>query len=104
MKYVIVAGTSEPQRFVLHDKTGPINGALWPVVTVSIAAHNDGVTPPVLTAAWDDPGAGVLLVSGVEALALGGYNVRFRLRDASNKFGYCPNESPPDVWDVVKVV
>lgn len=104
MTHVIVIGTSEPQDFQLIDRGNAVAGA--GIVPSIEASHKIGdVTTPVsgLAVAWLDAAAGKVRVTGVEALDVGTYLVRFKLTDSGGEVGFAPNGARADVWRVVAV-
>jgi hypothetical protein len=101
MTHVIVQGTSEPQDFALLDDGVALVGT---DLTVNIEVYLNAVlvtsSPP--TVAWLNQAGGTVRVSGVENLAVGSYQVRFKLTARAGKIAYCPNLSSPDRWRVLE--
>lgn len=107
--HVIPVGTSEAQEFALRHNNGQaISGVgvdieleIFKKVDddwVEIAEEDD---PP--TVAWISEELGTIRVSGVETLEVGSYRVRYKLTDAFDKIGYCPNGEKADLWRVVDI-
>lgn len=97
--YEIVQGTTEPQDFQLYDDGAALVGTGWTVTLVF--RETLGVTPP--TVAWLSQAAGTVRVSGIDALPVGRYHVRYKLTDDASKFGYAPSGDASDVWHIVRV-
>jgi hypothetical protein len=101
MKHDIPVGTSEPQDFQLRANGAAINGT---GLTIGIEVYSGGVllvTQP--TIAWLNQASGTVRVTGIEALTLGSYEVRFKLTDGAGKIAYCPNGLKADDWQVVAI-
>lgn len=99
----IVVGTSEPQDFALTERGAPLVGTGF-TVSLEIVANEGSTLPEDLpTVAWLDQAAGTVRVTGVEALGVGGYRVRFKLTDVGSNIGFSPNGEKADLWRVVAV-
>lgn len=92
-KCTTVAGTSDLAEPTFPTSTGATvvdNTVTW-----------QETTP---TAVWSDAPTGLVRVTGLEALPVGEYAVRYKLTDGAGTFGYAPNGDDADVWDVVPVL
>lgn len=97
--YEIVQGTTEPQDFQLYDDGAALVGTGWTVALV-IRESLGVVTPP--TVAWLSQAAGTVRVSGIGALPVGRYTVRFKLTGGDGSVGYVPSGSTPDTWHIAR--
>jgi len=106
-KLIIVEGetTAKPQQ--LLEEGEPFDGTGL-TVELEIKRWNGsamvdiGVSPgPV--AAWQTQATGIVEVTGVDALSLGSYFVRYKLTNGASEFDYIPNGDRSDLWQVVPV-
>jgi hypothetical protein len=100
--YTIIEGASEPVDVsLLNDGAALVGTGLD--VSLSIRAVSPAELPDTLpTVAWLSQAGGTVRLTGMEALGLGTYKVRFVLTDESEGEGYAPNGGEPDTWRVVR--
>ena len=101
MNLVIPYGTTEPQDVQLRNNGEAFDGSGLDIELV-IDNRRGTVGSPAPVAEWLDQAAGTVRVTGVGVLAVGLYDVRYRVTTGSD-VGFFPNGDEPDVWEVVAV-
>jgi hypothetical protein len=103
--HVIPVGTSEPQDFELRNHGAAIDATGY-TVALEISRLENGQlaavsAPPSVD--WLSAASGTVRVTGVEALAIGNYLVRYQVTDTGGKVGFFPNGDRADQWRVVAI-
>jgi hypothetical protein len=105
VQHAIPVGTNEPQDFLLKNSGVPFDGSGCTIALEIKLYFNNTTTvvasPPSI--AWLDQAGGKVRVTGVAALAIGNYLVRYKVTDAFGNIGYFPNGDKADLWRVVPI-
>lgn len=105
VQFAIPVGSSEPADFQLKDQGLPFDGSGC-TIALEIKLYFNGTTSAVASPpsiAWLDQAGGKVRVTGVAALAIGNYLVRYKVTDAFGNIGYFPNGDKADLWRVVPI-
>lgn len=104
LEHVMVLGTTEPQDFQLVTRANQ-GVDLTGMQSVAIDWSDTDPSGTFVVEVLAPATAGKVRVTGTGpgGLAVGEYPFRFKITDASGKFGYVPNKSGRCVWKVVAV-